>query len=423
MTAGRRLARAAVAAVACAGLATAHAAGPPAELPRAGCAPAVTDPDGDAYVRPLKGDNTSDSYTDPKPALDILGIHVRVTPDEVQLMTVVKGLPADGADMEQYAYTYRYKTSFKAPNGKVVSGIYEIRNTDYPAQLAPIDSSNYPIAFVGTTPVAKATLTEWPSSGGAPGYVLYLMPRAEVERLLGSTLQPTDALTEITATAQILTPLQVSLIFLADETTATGAAATWTVGNERCFGPPPTRLADLATASVRYRDVARLRATLTTDDGTPLAGRTVAFTVGHATPVTAKTDDHGIATASWTATLPAGTYPVAAEFAGAADAARSTATGTLTVLPEVTAFGRITLARNASGTRTATVVLTDDERSPLAGLRVDWYVDGRRVTTATTDRAGRATLANPRPGQQVQARFDGVQGQYLASRSGAVKVA
>jgi hypothetical protein len=82
---------------------------------------------------------------------------------------------------------------------------------------------------------------------------------------------------------------------------------------------------------------------------------------------------------------------------------------------------RVGLKVAKSGTaRTVTATLTEDDPRPLAKQPVDFYVGGRKVATVRTDSAGRAVYRGATAGQQVQARYAGSTGRYLAAKSATV---
>jgi len=92
----------------------------------------------------------------------------------------------------------------------------------------------------------------------------------------------------------------------------------------------PTTIAYTGATSARTGATLALSARLTTAGGTPLAGRTVEFTVDRTT-YRATTGDDGVASVTGKAPTKAGSYALSASFVGAVGYAPARATATLTV--------------------------------------------------------------------------------------------
>jgi hypothetical protein len=69
-----------------------------------------------------------------------------------------------------------------------------------------------------------------------------------------------------------------------------------------------------------------------------------------------------------------------------------------------------------------TATLLDNDKHAVAGQKVAWYVNNKKVSTLTTDSKGRTVFKGAKPGQTVQAKFTAVPGKYAACSSKAVKV-
>jgi hypothetical protein len=137
---------------------------------------------------------------------------------------------------------------------------------------------------------------------------------------------------------------------------------------------------------------------------------------------TGTTDANGLAAVSYLPGRAAGTYPLVITFAGDATDGRATLRGpTVTVLVEGTGLAALKSARNGTA-RTVTTTLTDDDAHAVAGQPVEWWANGKRVATTTTDAHGKATYAKAAAGQSVVAKYPGLTGKYAAATTKALKV-
>jgi hypothetical protein len=401
------------------GLVPASAATAP-ELPRAVCTHRVADSTGDAFFDP-GGTTVADGVTGPVPAADITGLDLRVTGDAVEAFLGIVSLPANGSGMPAYSGTYRYLVTFTA-KGKAVTLGAELVNPTW-TSAKPSDSASYPMANVGTTHVAGATAGFYPGAGANPGYVGWVLPRAAFETLLGAPLADGDTITALYGKTESHAPGAGTSSPL-DDTTVPAADAVWTVGDDYCFGAPPAQLSDITLPDTQYGDTAELDAVLSDEDGAGLAGKPVTFAFGGTSiaPVRATTDADGVASVMWPVSVPAGTYTVTVAFAGDAEAGKAKDTGTMTITVERTSFGPLAVARTNNTARTVTATLLDDDKKPVAGQKVDWYVNGKKVATVPTAAAGKSVYKGAKAGQTVQAKFAGAAGRYVAAASKPAKV-
>jgi hypothetical protein len=413
----RRIAGTAVAlASLLAGMPAAHAA---TELPRAGCSHRVTDEPNDAPINY----NTLSSTGSPAvslsassvAALDITSVTPRLTADSFQVFVALTDVVAPGA-MPATSSEYRYKVTLTA-NAKTVSFGAAVAN---PANASiPKHSEQNPYARTGSIETIAGLVVD---VNADTNFVTFTVPRQELEKNLGVALvEGQDDLTDIKAVTQEVESEKVNA---ADTTTATGAAATWTAGDDYCFGPPPAALSDYGADVVQYGDTGFLHATLKSEAGTALAGKLVQFAVA-GKAVTATTDANGLARAAYTPVVGAGTYKVAVTFAGDAEngkAALSGDTVVVVVKAEAAKVGALQVAKPSATARSVTATLTDDDKHAIAGQKVDWYADGKKVATLTTDSAGRSIYKSAKRGQTVQAKFAGVAGKYLAAASTALRL-
>lgn len=243
-------------------------------------------------------------------------------------------------------------------------------------------------------------------------FVVVSAPLAGIAKAIAAPFDAGTKLTGVSGTsAWMWTPLQGTVV--ADTVQATAAAdREYTLGVSPCFGPPPAVLANRGKTSVQYTDAAALATKLTDADGGALAGRTVRFAIGSRS-VTARTGSDGVAKASLNPGLAAGSYSLVTSFAGDSTADAVTLTTPFKVVAEKT---KITLTVAKSGARrTVTAKLLDDDRRPVAGQTITWYVNGKKAATSRTTSAGVATFKTAKPTQTVKAVFATVTGKFTGS--------
>lgn len=395
--------------------------------PRLGCSHAINDAPGDAKpdftglgISPLA---TNDS-------LDIEMVDVRLTSTQLQVFLAIKHIVSPSA-MAQSEGLYRYRINF-AYGGKTFTYGIEQKNQSWPDATDPSDSANYPIMNMGITPDLdlKASSTAVIRQGTAPdpSWIIFTSPRDKVEAILGGKIPDGDSFTNVAVTTQIYTSPEMHSTNDGLDTTLTPEQDSLVVGGDLgdyCFGPPPTSLGSVSVARAAVTDASTMSAVLLDQDGKALAGKPVTFSVNDGTgkKVTGTTDANGKATASYgPITAHAGTYTVTASFPGETALKASTATGSLTVSPEVSVFKPLTVAKPSAQARVVTATLVDNDNHAVAGVPITWWINGKRVATAKTARNGTVVLKSAKPGQTVQAKFAGVPGMFLAANSKAVKV-
>jgi hypothetical protein len=411
----RTLALGLVAASLLAGTVAAGAADPaPAkpEYPRAQCTHRLVDPPGDGYVNP-KGVGANQVKAD---GLDIVGALFRVTPTELQAFVQMKDIP-DPSGMQAYNSAFRYKVSFKYADKAFSFWTGQANPT-----VDPNGSNALAAKSVGMDPTVMG------SRGGvdpATDYAWFGIPRPAFEDKAGAPLVDGEKLTAVSV--QSSNSLAASQFDAADDLTPAAAAAVWPVDDDYCFGPPPGALSDVATPSAQYGDVSAFTAKLVDEKGAAVAGAPIDFTVATAAgatvgTVTGTTDAAGVVNAPFVAAVPAGTYAVKVSFPGTTDVGKAKASSELVVTVETTKFPALVVAKPSATTRTVTATLLDDDNKPVVGQRVDWYVNGKKVTTLTTDKAGKTVLKTAKPTQTVQAKLVAVAGKYAAAASASRKV-
>ncbi|MDY9924015.1 Ig-like domain repeat protein, partial [Methanobacterium sp.] len=135
-----------------------------------------------------------------------------------------------------------------------------------------------------------------------------------------------------------------------------------------------------------------LKATLTNQDGTPLSGKTIQFTVNGTNAGSATTNSNGVATHNYQITQNQGTYIIGATFTEDSNYNSTTGSGTLTVEDKSTKL----VVSDVQG-RNGTVVdlnatLTDSDGNPLVGQTIYFQVDGTQVGSANTNGNGVASV-------------------------------
>lgn len=419
--------------------ATAPATGAPAncEMPRPACTHTLTDTTGDAVTQYIAGEgDTNKQLFGNNTALDIRSVYLRLTPDYFQTFLAIDHIPGANTMAAQEG-EYRYYVNFKL-GGKMVTVIGWRLNPNAPDSLNPADNpSTYPQVQVGADQAAPSandpgdpTVSQviLPGASPDPGWVIVSTPRAELEKSLGTPIASDAAFTNIVANTYVVSPNSTGpkQFYFTDGTTETGAAAQLGAFDDSCFGPPPTSLGALSIPATTYHHVAALSATLLDQDAKPIAGKAVTFTVadGKSTTLPATTDANGVARANYgPVAVPAGNYPVTVAFAGDTTTYKhSSATGTLKVVAAKSQFTALKVTKPTASTRLVATTLLDDLKKPIAGARVDWYVNGKKAASSTTDKTGKATFKAGKPGQTVQARYAGKAGMFLASASKSAKL-
>jgi hypothetical protein len=382
-----------------------------AELPRANCTKRLIDPSGDSFIQQSTPTNVD--------GLDLTSVLMRLTADEIQVFLQYKDLkmpaemgPLDGAYQYKFGAKYgeknltfmKYVKSGAAP-WSTVQG--ESTASQTRGDIGPVDGG------------AGKPLTGWTATFDyTNNYLIFAAPRAILETLYEETL-PDGAKFEkivVEGVHYTGTPQRV-----ADQLSLTADKAFFVL-DDYCFGPPPGQLTDLVTPAVQFGDTAQLKAKLANEAGEALAGKEVQFTVGTAAPVKGTTGADGVATAPFPASLVAGKHPVVAQFLGDTEVGKAKLTGEITISAEKTLFKTPTVGKPSATTRHVTAQLVDDDGKPVPGVKVDWYVNGKKVSTLTSDANGKTVLKTAKPTQTVYAKFVGVTGKYLAATSKSIKL-
>ena len=168
-------------------------------------------------------------------------------------------------------------------------------------------------------------------------------------------------------------------------------------------------------------DSKQLIASLTDGNKNPLIGKTVYFTVNGKSVGSDVTDANGIATLDYILNYNGGVYTILAEFLQDADYSGVNGTATLNILPITT----VITMNNASGYKGDKVnliaYLNDTHNNvPIEGARIEYYINGNLMGTATTDSSGRAiyqyNITQIAGSYIIQAKFPG-DTTYLTTNS------
>jgi hypothetical protein len=171
---------------------------------------------------------------------------------------------------------------------------------------------------------------------------------------------------------------------------------------------------DSATSG-QFSDEAAVEALLVADDGAPLAGEELKFTMfgdGGTEEFLATTNEEGIAARGILLDEQPGDYQLLVNYAGSEDEYLPSEDATVFAVNKEDVDATLTVS--GSGKRRtlhASLVDADSVVSPIAGRVVDFYADGKLIGSATTDDNGTAELSVPPKyrGAKVsfEARFEG----------------
>lgn len=390
------------------------------EFPRAGCTRAVTDGPGDGKYQ-LQSNPAVPRPSDTNvPPLDILGLALGTTETDFKVYLQVANL---STPFDQTETAYQWDVSFETTDGAVVTLATRKLNTTYNSanNLQPTSPGSYPKGsfVIGTSTGSFSQVFQ--EQDTAKNTIVFKIALSELQKAFpsGMTLG-TSELKKISATSAAYMPHSPSVSKRAD-TVAT--ETTYVVGDSYCFGPPPALLSAFSTKTVQFSDTTTLTATLKSEAGDALAGKAVEFRVAGETAVLrGTTNGSGVATVSYKPTITASKPKVTVSFAGDADHGKSTLVGEVIVAAEKTAFNALAVARPTATTRKVTATLLDDDKKAVAGQKVDVYVNGRKVTSLTTNSKGQVIYSGAKPTQSVYVKYAGLSGKYLGATSKTVKV-
>jgi hypothetical protein len=396
-------------------LLAAHAADPvPADYPAAGCF-LYTDPADDS------ADPSGMILTDP--TVDISGFALETTATSLKAYTRVPGLsnnPADAAPIDGRRYTLKFtfnKHVFSAAGSEYAMGSGPIRDG-----LAQTGQAGHTTQLGVDTPAVDPTDPNFITAKGfvdsglkvtfdfKNGWVIFDLPIADIQKYGGATF--TGDLTGVVIQGQTDEYAIGTVWDSAPNLDANNdPVGKWTVGDNKCFGPPAAVITNLGATKVQYGDTATVSSKVTDASGTPIAGAPITFALGHAV-TNATTNDKGIATAKLTPTDAAGDYTLAESYSGSATAGKATASTPFSITAEKSVLALV--ARTQNGKRIVAATLRDDDRHALGKQTIAWFVNGKAAGKGTTTATGVATLA-AKSGQTVKAVFAGLTGKYAGA--------
>jgi hypothetical protein len=393
--------------------------------PRTVCAQRVSDADGDGKYAfyGTGGTNVNDPRNVSIDALDIVSVTLRHTAAGMEAHLKIKNLT--GA-FSAYETGYRYDVTFENADGAkfLLQALRPNPQWSAVSLLAVPTPNIYPRGSysVGATTTGFTGVTNDIDVAG--GWIVVTVPGDQFDKAFSTPVTDGVRLTKIAAATFAYLPAVVGFTYTRPADTTLASDVAYTVGDDFCFGPPPAALSAFGAPDLQVSDSTTFTATLVSEAGEKLAGKTVEFTVAGEPGMPRKgvTDANGVARATYTATLPAGSYPVTVVFPGDETDGKARLTGTVGVTAEGTKFGPLKVAKPTATTRTVTAPLLDDDNHPVGAQKVDWYVNGKKVATVATDAKGQSVYKGAKQGQTVQARFAGVPGRYLASVSKTAKV-
>lgn len=352
------------------------------DQPRVGCN-AFTDATEDAKPSPL-GNETD---------LDVDRVNFKTTSEALSVFVHVVSLKAAPAlPFDGHRFTVAFTTAGKAialsaqAAGPATATVGGTANTALkPTAVFDTTKSNVVI----TVPLAElATVTGVPATGS------------------------TVTATTITTAALVKT---ASREFAADTATGTAEAEkTHTIGDNRCFLPPPGFLTLDTDPSGQHSDKTSFVATLTDADELAVEGATITLGFKGTALRTLVTDEDGMVELAAPITMNAGAATLTASFAGDNAVGPAAASKPFTVVLEKS----VLTAKGSAGAVTA--VLLDDDKTPLADHTVVFTV-GKKVTSVKTDTKGIARLSRLARGTAVTVDYKGISGRYAAAKRVSAK--
>ncbi len=408
----------------------AHAADLPA--PKAGCFN-VQDTANDAVVHGSSANNAPSAPVDDA-KLDMTDLLVGTKDRAAFLM--IKMPTGDGTS--KFGFGPRWDISFSVDGvtGKAIKIIYALPGTTLPASANYSTSPFMKVTVASGPPIVNQKLAEaaWDNT---TKFLTVKIALDELEKLVEAPVPTGKKFTNYAIDTKALSTSLMndkggSLWNVQSWEAADGyyfdkapnndsTVLEYTVGDNKCFEPPKSKLSLLTGTTVQYGDVANLSAKLTSEVGdTPVPGKTVTFAIaGVSTSRTTGAD--GVARAALTHNKAAGSYPLTVTFAGDDSYSTSTLSGALTVKQETVKILTPFKIAKSGTTRTVTITVQDDDKKPIAGQNVNWWVNGKKVTAKKTATNGTVTFTAT-AGQTVYAEFPAVAGKYLGTKSAATKL-
>lgn len=232
-------------------------------------------------------------------------------------------------------------------------------------------------------------------------YVIAALPLADLEKY-GKAPAAGATLTGIYASANADNFAVATGVDSAPDGASASAPGklTYAVGDNRCFAPPAPPLTSLGAVKAQYGDVAPVAAKLVDAAGTPVAGKTVTFTLG-SSQATGTTGADGVAKAALLVKETAGKRSMVIT------------SGDAKVVVDFTVTVEKTALRAVGGKSVVTATLTDDDTSPVPG-QVITFASGSKKISVKTDAKGVAKATGLPPGN-VKVSYPGAAGMYAGS--------
>src|SRR3954452_2631558 len=372
----RRLAVLATAATLVAGagsaLGPAQAADPlPADYPAAGCF-TYADPADDATLLVLSD-----------PVLDITGFALETTATSLKAYARVPQLTDDPAarapiDGRRFSLKFTFNkhvfsasgSDYAMGSGPLRDGLAETGHAGHVTQLGvdtpPIDPTSPDPALLTSPGYVDSGLKV--TFDYKNGWVVWDLPIADIEKYGEAKLA--GDLTALSIAGQTDEYAIGSVWDTAPDNDDNGdPTGKWTVGDNKCFGPPPAVITNLGATKVQYGDTATVSTKVTNSHGAPVSGAAVRFNLGRLL-TTARTNGSGIATAKLTPKDAPGSYSLIESYGGSDTVGKATLRLPFSVLSEKTVLRLSTTAQGAK--RVVTATLRDDDRHALAKQAIAW---------------------------------------------------
>jgi len=320
------------------------------------------------------------------------------------------------------------QVNLKSPAGQlqVFVGIVDPSTSLFPLFSGSIYTAGFTI---GTKTVALTASADGPATATVGGTansdikatakidathknVVFTVPLDGLSKAVGA---PVTNGTKITApTAATAADNDLSPLDADDAAGTKDTEKNYTYGDNGCFKPPPGVIELDADPSGQYSDVTELFATLKDADGSPVQHVTVTGILTGGKPVSATTDDDGIADLKLPLLMAAGTKVLTVSYAGDAEVGPAKATKTFAVAAEKTLLKAVGIAGGVRAT------LVDNDKHPVVGRYVTFVIgSSRRI--AKTNAKGIAVLTGVKKGTAVKAVFLPVKGYYLGTPTYTVK--
>ncbi len=190
-------------------------------------------------------------------------------------------------------------------------------------------------------------------------------------------------------------------------------------GSGDCESPSPTptvqstslNFADDSATAGQYSDEVAVAATLTDEDGAPIADSEVVFELeggGGAQTWSAVTGADGVADSTTSLDADPGSYTLTARYAGEAETYEGSADVTGFAIEKDDSLSTLAVTGKGSKRSLSATLADADSGSGLAGETFEFFADGRSIGTATTNDDGLATMEIPPKYRNGHTAFEAV---------------